>query len=211
MVKPSIKMSELPQSLKVDIREKLVKRHASGLSSLGMFYIPKVHKANLTFTEKLLVSYYAYESALERGDFRVANELVGYCLFGFIDGGYYELADLLLTKVTDPNEGGTLQMTMASLINLRHMKTMYGKSLEVAEAEGKQGEVDAFITKVNEAVDLNLEGLFAFDKMLEHRAKKDRQEWYIYNVALPIVLAGLIVWSSKYWLPLLTTWFSSLY
>lgn len=203
MTKIDLKGIQLPESVKRNVREKLIKKHIPGLSHLGMFYLPRIKKSNLTFSEKLLLAFYAYEAALDREDYDVLGELAGYCLFGFVEGNYYELADTLIDKLVDPNLGGTLDMNIILLLNLRYLKDLCDKSTDPAEYIGKRVKVDGFIDKVKAGIDKNLEGLYAMGKLVRHQKLIDRRDWVLLNVVLPLVLGAVLFFTYPFWRPVI--------
>lgn len=186
-----ITLDDLPADMIAQVRKTLVQKHTPGMSMFGAGYLPRMQRDRLNLTEKVLVSFYAFEQAIAREDYKMLPELAGFCLYGLISSDATEAAEKFLLKMTDPEQGSTFSIVVSLWVNLRHLKNEYDKSLDPARVL-KAKWVDKLLEMLHKSLNDNLEGLWAMSRIQENRTNKLKLGFYI-NVGLGIAVVVALV------------------
>jgi hypothetical protein len=192
-----ITLEDLPADMIAQVRKALVVKHTPGMSMFGAQYLPRMNVDKLNLTEKVLVSFYAFEQAVAREDYRMLPELAGFVLYGLVSSDATEAAEKFLTKMTDPEQGSTFSIVVSLWVNLRHLYNEYNTDAVIPEAAKKAEWVMKLKGILTKSLEDNLEGLWAMSRIQENRTNKIKLGLYV-NIGMGIAVAvALVVWLTK--------------
>jgi len=177
----------IPKDLDENVDRKKVIHHMLNLEKKGLAYTPIIANDNISTDEKLLITFYAFERALELEHYSRRDQLGGLLIYGLLTNGYYDLAKLAVDKTLVPEEGGTISLGYTYLMNIIWVEKIKHRLPNRDELAVVIPELKQYI---KDRLDKDLEKLAATDKLLRDREITLVKRKLI-TFILKVVLAGL--------------------
>ena len=156
----------IPKDLDEKVDRKRVMHHVINLEKKGLTYTQSIAGNDVSNDEKLLITFYAFERALEMEHYVMRDQLGGLLIYGLLTNGYYDLAKLAVDKTLVPEEGGTISLGYTYLMNIIWLERKKHRFVNRDELAVVIPELKKYI---KDKIDNDLERLVMTDRILRLR------------------------------------------